>query len=326
MSYQALRLVKVQSKQRPEQIDELDISLHEYLVAIRANGLAKRTIEAYRWNLTRLADWMRERGVVSLSQVSRLQLREWNASLYDHWQPATVKRAVTSCRLWFRWALEEGLIADNPAEILKTPVCRIRPQRTIIETELNKMLDICDSKQGSKGKRDAAIISLLFDSGIRAAELCRLKVKNVDVNGKELQVQIKGGAVLPGWFGAQTKERLLEWLAVRDDLALPGVETLFVGVGGIKPGTPMVPDGLRRVLAVLGERAGIERVSAHAFRRGFACSLSAAGISDNVLKDLGRWSNTQMIKRYTLAQRVRGLYRSPVDHLKRNKRNQNSDS
>ena len=152
-----------------------------------------------------------------------------------------------------------------------------RPQRTIIETELNKMLDICDSKQGPKGKRDAAIISLLFDSGIRAAELCRLKVKDVDINGKEFQVQIKGGAVLPGWFGEQTKERLFEWLAVRDALALPGVETLFVGVGGIKPGTPMVPDGLRRVLVVLGERAGIERVSIHAFRRGFACSLSAAG-------------------------------------------------
>ena len=83
------------------------------------------------------------------------------------------------------------------------------------------------------GWRNAAIVSLLFDSGLRSGELCRLGVCEVDLSERELKVLIKGGNTMPGWFGAATTARLKRWLSVRS--AWPGIETVFVGIGGTTP-------------------------------------------------------------------------------------------
>lgn len=298
---------------------ELEVAVYEFSVYQRAEGLMPRTVRAYRWNLARLVGWLEERGVVSLRQVSRLMLREWNASLYEYWQPSTVKQAVTAARSFFRWAWEEKLIADDVSGVLRQPKVKLAQYRTISLAELEILL-AHQNTATAIGKRNAAIMSLLFDSGLRAAELCSLTADNLNLSERELIVRIKGGDILPGWFGERTETLLRQWLPIRDVLAGAGTEELFVAIGGIQTGTGLKTGGLRKMLREAGNGAGLSGVCPHAFRRGFACTLSAAGISDNVLKDLGRWSTTEMIKRYTMAQRGRELYESPVDRTKERNR------
>lgn len=293
---------------------ELEVTLLEYRTALRQADVSLATVRAYHWHLDRLLVWLAERGVVSLRQVSRVMLREWGAGLYDHWQTATIKQAIGATRSFFKWCWQERLIVDNPAEALKCPREKCRIQRTVTPEEISVLIDGCDLAT-LKGIRDRAIISLLFDSGLRAAELCRLRVVDVSLEAQELKVVIKGGDEGKGWFGKTTREYLEAWLAVR--LGWRQVETLFVAIGGTRVGYPLTTDGLRVILRKHGDRCGVERLSAHAFRRGFAVCLSMAGVPDNILKDLGRWRDVKMVKRYTAAQQAGLIYQqyAPMDRL-----------
>jgi integrase len=112
-------------------------------------------------------------------------------------------------------------------------------------------------------------------------------------------VEVKGGREAFGYFGASTGRRLRSWLEVR--VAAVGVGTVFVSVGGNTPGRPLTTRGLRSALRRLGDRAGVADVSAHAFRRSFACIMTEAGAPGRVVQLAGRWSNLQMVERYTQA-------------------------
>ncbi len=291
---------------------ELRLTIDEWIIYIEADDFTDRTIQNYRWYTDRLADWLLGHGCARLEQVSQKTLRAWAVDIKQSlgWSASTRKVAVSVTRQFFGWCWEQQLIDTNPALNLKIPKVKECPQRTITRPELDRLLTVCNPDTVI-GRRDAAIMSLLFDSGLRSIELCRLRLDDLNLDEKELHVRIKGGAVLPGWWGERTAGYLTAWLAVR--VARPGVETVFVSIRGRTAGNSITDGGLRAALRAVGQRAKIPGVSPHAFRRGFAVAMSAAGVPDNILKDLGRWSDTSMIRRYTLAQRVRHLYRSPVD-------------
>lgn len=156
------------------------------------------------------------------------------------------------------------------------------------------------------GLRNLALVSLLVDSGLRAAEICRLQVENVDLKLGLLVVVMKGGDEDIACFGETTAKRLEEWLGVQ--VAADGIETVFVSVGGITPRQPLTTSGLRNILRRLGEKAGVKGVSPHAFRRAFACISTEAGAPSRVVQAIGGWNDIRMVERYTKALRVRKLY------------------
>lgn len=292
--------------------NDLEVSLKEFLVSMKQGDYSARTQGAYQWHLDRLLVWLAERGIISPRQVNRLLLREWGAGLYDHWQPATVKQALSACKAWFKWLHEERMIEDNPATALKLPSEKLRVHRTMRKSEVLQLVEACDISTDI-GLRDRAIVSLLFDSGLRAAELCRLSLSNLDLTEREFIVRVKGGDEKPGWFGEVTTGYLEAWLRARK--TLPAIHTVFIAIGGTRPGYPLTPGGLGRILKNIGKQATIPDVSPHAFRRGFALSLSDNGVPDDVLKDLGRWESTKQIKRYTQARQAKKIYPkfSPMD-------------
>lgn len=293
---------------------DLEITLKEFLIDARARGLSPRTVQAYRWHLKRLVTWLAERGIESLRMVTRNLLREWTAGLYEQWQRTTVKQAVSAMRSWFKWAYNEQLISSNPAKAVKVPRDKPKMQRTVSSDEFEQMLAACP--ETVTGIRNRAIISLLFDSGLRAAEVARLRAQDVWVEQQVLKVKVKGGATGPGWFGEATAQRIKDWLDVRQ--AAPGVKTLFTAIGGNTPGHRMTPGGVSHIVAKISLAAGLDRASAHALRRGFAVSMTEAGVQTTVLMDLGRWETELMIKRYTLGLQAGRVYQgnAPADRSK----------
>jgi site-specific recombinase XerD len=293
---------------------ELELTLSEYLISLRQEGKSKSTCQAYAWHLRRLFDWLGDMGIVTVGAVSRVRLREWGAGLYENWQPATIKQAVGAVRSFFGWCWLEKLIRDNPAEALKTPKVKKRVQRTVTEKEVRLLLDACNTEM-VKGVRDQAIVSLLFDSGLRAAELCRLRVDGLNLKEMELKVIVKGGDESKGWFGVRSVMLLDAWFKVR--MGAPGICSAFVAVGGVTPGNSLTPGGLGKCLRDLSKKAGIPLLSVHPFRRGFAVSLTRRGVQNSVLQDLGRWEDEAMIKQYTRDLQAGEIYKgmSPMDNL-----------
>ena len=145
----------------------------------------------YRWHLNRLVRWLGLREAVELAHVTRSLLRTWGAGLREEWAPATIKQAVCATRSFFAWCEEEGWLEENPALALRVPRVPRRVQRTLTDDEVRAMLQACDDSP--KGRRDAALVSLLLDSGLRASEVCRLAVEDLDLDEGLLVVQVKGG-------------------------------------------------------------------------------------------------------------------------------------
>lgn len=302
---------------------EIELTIKEYLLAKRQEQRAAGTLEKYAFRLSSLTSWLAERGATELNDLSRLLLREWGASLDPAWSPATMRHAVTIVRGWLNWCQAEGLLADSLAAALRVPKVKSRVQRTLSDQEIQKLLDACDSSQA--GRRDAAIVSLMVDSGLRASEVCRVKHTDLifDFTLSDRKVNFipvigKGGDEAAVYFGTETSLRLQAWLAVRATLPpVAGVTALFISLGGIRPRHPLTRNGLGNLLERLGKKAGVPAVSPHSLRRAFAVILDDSGHTTRQIQALGRWSDIRLVERYTQGMRVAKNYHAPMDRAKK---------
>jgi len=284
-------------------------TLNNYITAQRQAGhLSPTTLRQYTWHLEHLAQWLAKQNL-QLDQIDRNTLRQWGASLYDHWQPATIKQAICAARHMFAWLHHEGIIDEDPAQGLRVPKVRPRPQRTLTQSDVTALLDCCDDS--TKGKRDRAILNLLIDTGLRAAEICRLQLADLDIEAQSLTVQVKGGWAQRRFYGETTAATLQAWIDVRQT----SDPALFVSLGGTTPGQALTTRGLRVIVKRIGEKAGVQSVSPHAFRRGFATIAIAAGAPTRTVQLAGGWSDLRMVERYTQALERNQLHDrwSPAD-------------
>jgi len=166
-----------------------------------------------------------------------------------------------------------------------------------------------------RGRRDAGLVALLLDSGLRAKEICSLQLADVYLERHSFAVRVKGGDERIGYFGHACCKHLQAWIDVRQPH--PGVSTLFVSVGGNTPGQPLTTGGLWAALRRLGKRAGISKVSPHAFRRAFATLMTRNGAPTKVVQLAGRWGHIGMVELYTQALDGSAVYAqfSPLDRL-----------
>lgn len=317
MTRPALRLVK-SDRMTVASLTELQLTIKEFLTA--NPDWSPETVEKYAHRLGQFSDWLAERGVTQLNDLSKLMLREWAASLNPKWSTATRGHAIAVVRSFLGWCRKEGLVDEQLAAALRTPKAKKRVQRTLSSEEVKKLLSACDDSM--LGVRDAAIVSLMVDSGLRASEVCRLEVDDLvfdfPFKGELMNFALvvgKGGGKEPIFFGTETAVRLQAWLKVRQ--ARPETKTVFVSLGGTKPLTKLTRFGLRDRLAELGKRVGVEKVSPHPLRRTFACLLDENGASTRKIQLLGRWSSIELVERYTQALRAGQGYGafSPMDQL-----------
>lgn len=289
---------------------EMEVATKRWLIWLRAKGKSTATQDKYSYHLERLRVWLLERGVDRPDGMSRLLLDEYVAELHERWSPATVKQAVGGMRSFVRWAEDMGRIRKKQLKALlkalTLPKVPVRTQRTLRMSEVETLLAVCDLKT-AKGQRDAALVSLLIDSGLRASEVRRLQVDDLEfevelmpgVVVNRLSTIVKGNKQLPGYFGRRTARYMSAWLETRDQVAARGANEVFVSLGGPTPSTALSADGLRVILRKLGRKVGLKGVSPHAFRRGFACALEMAGASTRTIQQLGRWDELDMVLLYT---------------------------
>jgi integrase/recombinase XerD len=251
------------------------------------------TEELYRHYLEDLVAYL---GGVELAGVSVETLRAW-LSGHARWGASSRYQAIAAARHLFAWAVGEE---RSPAHRLRMPKREIRPQKTLRAEEVERFMAACDTSTG-QGTRDAAMIALMVDTGLRVGEVATLRLDGLDIADRCLTVKVKGGKWGQAVFGAYTAGLLGTWLAMRSKFAKPGVQAVFVGVGGLKPGTAMTRHGIRANFYRIGYRAGLGPIMPHALRRTFATLALRAGAPSRLVQVAGRWSSLAMVERYSQA-------------------------
>lgn len=272
---------------------------------------AVTTIASYEWELRHLESAHPGRAVESLT---RFDLARYLAERRLHGAgDATIRRSVNALKAFYLFAVGK----KSPAESLPVPSVKRKRQRTLDAGQAFEVLLSCDTSK-PRGKRDLALVCLGLSSGLREAELCRLRIDEIDLERGRLTTRVKGGSDGDGVFGPDTASALSSWMAVRAGIAQPGVETVFVGVGGIKPGSPLTPSGMRTIFRRIAADAGLDHLSPHDLRRSFATLSHRFGAPTRIVQVAGRWNDIAQVERYTQALDQADFAKyDPVSHLMR---------
>ena len=168
-------------------------------------GFSKNTLEAYRNDLYQFTDFLKERvsytdGAFTWDQVSINLLTDYVFSLRGRkgYRDTTTARKIAAIKSFFGFLIQEGRIEEDPTESIGAP----RPGRSLpkllSEGEVTRLLDQATGQDSPEGRRDWAILELLYATGLRVTELVSLNLE--DVNPQEEYVRC---------FGKGSKERIV---------------------------------------------------------------------------------------------------------------------
>jgi site-specific recombinase XerD len=269
-------------------------ALDSYRIHLRAENKAPSTEAVYTLALQYLDTFLTERGMPrAVGAIRREHIEAWLADLAERGKAAgTVSVYYRSLQPFWKWAVEEGEVAENPMRNMKPPIVPEQPVPVVGDEQLRALLDDCDSS--FEGRRDEAIIRLFVDTGMRRGEMAGLRLEDVALTEGIVEVTGKGRRrrVLP--FGNRTAKALDRYLRLRrGHKKAQTTDNLWIGYRGALTG-----DGIMQMVQRHGERVGIHKLHPHMLRHTFAHAWQSAGGSESDLMRLAGWRSPAMLRRY----------------------------
>ncbi len=256
-----------------------------FQLALEADGLRPHTISCYLRDVRRFWAYAEPS---EHTDVTSNDVRRWVKHLTTYLSPKTVKEAQMGLGRFFRFLIAEGEIKSNPTTTVKLTKSKVRPQPTYTVEEVKQLLRSCrmDSKEGV---RNAAIISVLFDTGVREGELVSMDLP--DWSSSTI------------WVNGKTGDRLIP-LGTNSLRAVDRYVRRWKVVGGPlwrgKYG-PLTRWGVGQMVRRQCNVAGVEHKGVHAFRRAAAAQMKRLGMNDSDILEVMGWRDVTMLRRYTAA-------------------------
>jgi integrase/recombinase XerD len=244
----------------------------EFLTYIQVEkGLARHTLESYERDLARLQTWANTNGK-NISELTRPDLRKWIASLSrEGLSPASISRAVSATRGFFKFLMLDGHIKSHPAEDLDTPQRFSYLPKFLTEEEINRLLAAPDIAK-EEGVRDRAILEIMYATGLRVSELVTLKQADVDLLAGLVVCHGKGNKERRVPLGKSAIHWLQQYSAVKAGYGKQTSPNVF-----LHRGRPFTRQLAWSMIKRHAEKAGINDVSPHTLRHSFATHLLAGG-------------------------------------------------
>jgi integrase/recombinase XerD len=251
----------------------LDQFLH-YLIVEK--GLSKNTIEAYSHGLSRFLNHLREKGVQEVQEISKFHVRGFLLALRKkNLSAKTTVRNLVAIRTFFRFLVQEGILEANPVENLESPkVAKTLPQILTLR-EIEQILEQPDL-QTPLGKRDRAMLEMIYATGMRVSELTQLPTHQVNLEGGYVLLYGKGSKERIVPLGSEAMKWVTLYLKESRGILTKRKESPFLFIN--RSGKAMSRQRLWKNLKDYARKAGLrKRITPHLFRHSFASHLLERG-------------------------------------------------
>ena len=262
--------------------------LADYITMLRVEkNLSPHSIEAYERDINRYLLFLKEEEkICSLEEVNQKHIRGFIRVLNDaHLAPASITRTFSSIRSFHSFLSEEQFVQKNPSQLLDSPKPKKKLPSVLTLEEINEILGSIDTAS-QLGKRDFALLELLYSAGVRVSELCDLNMSDLLVDSELIRVRGKGN-----------KERLIPmgsraWKSINDYLKYerPGLAKKENNLGKIflsRNGFPLTRMAVNIILKKWTQASGLKKnVSPHTFRHSFATHLLEGGADLRAVQEM----------------------------------------
>lgn len=276
---------------------------------LKGEGRSEATIDRYALSIRQ---WLQFSEAMNFPPVvTREHVAEFLAHRQGKVAPNTVRNDYMALRRWFRYLRELGEIRDDPMAHLRQPKVTERLPDPYTDDELRRMVKVCQG-QNLDSLRNTAVLWVLFDTGLRAAEMCGLTVDDVDLNSERILVRGKGRRERLVRLGARAQRAVYRYLRARRSRR----PELWLGRGD----HPLRRSGLYELVERVCVKAGVPHPGVHRFRHTAATRMADLGMPETELRLLFGWTSPMMAARYThstawdRALRAHRQY-SPADNL-----------
>ncbi|MBN2134110.1 MAG: tyrosine recombinase XerC [Acidobacteria bacterium] len=281
--------------------------VEEYLKYLQyQKNYSTNTLTNYEVDLRQFREYLDDSPHISAgytaSDIDNVIIRGFLASLAKNEITSKSRgRKLATLRSFFRWLKREGYVKSNPAKIIASPRTEKKLPKFLTEKEMNTFLDMPDTSK-ALGSRDAALLELLYSTGLRSAEAVSLDLADIDLKGRFLRVTGKGNKERMIPFGEPAQDRITAYLPKRREIIAnrgpeaSQTEALFIN----NLGTRLTTRSVRRIVARYIQMASLASgISPHSLRHSFATHLLNAGADLRSIQELLGHSSLSTTQKYT---------------------------
>lgn len=296
----------------PSAVAGFDSHIESFLAyALTERGLSPRSVEAYERDLREFAAFARSRGARSPADVSRAAITIYLVTLRRRGKaPATVKRRAAALRAFYRFLLHEDLVTADPTLDLASPRLLHRLPRVLTVEEVARLLAMPDAS-AARGRRDRAMLELMYASGLRVSETVALDLSDIDLVHELVRCLGKGNKERIVPVGTQAVRALRDYLGQGRPRLIRGrrpTQALFVNRWGRR----LTRQGCWKLVRTYARAAGITKpLTPHVLRHSFATHLLERGADLRAVQEmLGHASiSTTQVYTHVTRERLREVYR-----------------
>lgn len=283
--------------------------LEDYIEYLRANkGLGERTQRAYESDILQCLAWCNRHGFNNISNITTDDLRSWMADASKNHARSSLARKVVAVRGFFAWCKHVRRISSNPAEILMTPKIENMLPTVLDESQAEELMNSVDAEVNNSSSsskkiraielRNAAILELLYATGMRVGELTSLNMQDVNFDAHTVKVTGKGNKQRVVPFGIPASRALSAWLSEsgRKVLSQDSSETaIFLGARGKRIDQRLV----REIVHNAAQNAHVPDIAPHALRHSAATHMLNGGADLREVQEMLGHSSLNTTQRYT---------------------------
>lgn len=269
-------------------------------------NVSEHTLRNYMSDLDQFYDYLCPvdasggRRPIDVRQIDHITIREYLSRLYQEKRKKTsIARKLATLRTFFKFLCREQVMEANPARLVSSPRLEKKLPKVLPVDDVIRFIETPDTDT-VLGKRDRAILELLYATGMRVSELAGLNLEDIDFRNESIRVRGKGRKERIVPFGSKAKQAMQEYLGVRGELLIEAPEeqrdplAMFLNYQGTRITTRSVG---RMIDKYVRECAIMHDLSPHSLRHSFATHLLSAGADLRAIQEMlghARLSTTQI--------------------------------